>query len=111
MAPSPPRRPRRPPYCWGCGRCRPSAHTTYSGEEVYVDDEQNVLTAVWPEVVAELTTGSADGAIPPVSNAQKAWLGLVKPLTVAQGFALLSVPSSLAQEAIERDLREPILRS
>ncbi|MFF3568345.1 chromosomal replication initiator protein DnaA [Nocardia jiangxiensis] len=76
-----------------------------------MDDEQNVLTAVWPEVVAELTTGSGDGAIPPVSNAQKAWLGLVKPLTVAQGFALLSVPSSLAQEAIERDLREPILRS
>ncbi|WP_373686655.1 chromosomal replication initiator protein DnaA [Nocardia terpenica] len=32
-------------------------------------------------------------------------------MTVAQGFALLSVPSSLAQEAIERDLREPILRS
>ncbi|KZM68078.1 chromosomal replication initiation protein DnaA [Nocardia terpenica] len=76
-----------------------------------MDDEQNVLTSVWPEVVAELTTGSADGAIPPVTNAQKAWLGLVKPLTVAQGFALLSVPSSLAQEAIERDLREPILRS
>lgn len=85
--------------------------STYSGEETYVDDEQNALTAVWPEVVAELTTGSADGAIPPVTNAQKAWLGLVKPLTVAQGFALLSVPSSLAQEAIERDLREPILRS
>ncbi|WP_216892019.1 chromosomal replication initiator protein DnaA [Nocardia alni] len=76
-----------------------------------MDDEQNVLNDVWPEVVAELTTGSADGAISPVSNAQKAWLGLVKPLTVAQGFALLSVPSSLAQEAIERDLREPILRS
>lgn len=76
-----------------------------------MDDEQNVLTAVWPEVVAELTAGSTDGAIPPVTNAQKAWLGLVKPLTVAQGFALLSVPSSLAQEAIERDLREPILRS
>ncbi len=76
-----------------------------------MDDEQNVLPEVWPEVVAELTTGSADGAIPPVTNAQKAWLGLVKPLTVAQGFALLSVPSSLAQEAIERDLREPILRS
>ncbi len=85
--------------------------STYSGEETYVDDEQNVLTGVWPEVVAELTTGSTDGAIPPVTNAQKAWLGLVKPLTVAQGFALLSVPSSLAQEAIERDLREPILRS
>nr|WP_280468669.1 chromosomal replication initiator protein DnaA [Nocardia cyriacigeorgica] len=76
-----------------------------------MDDEQNVLATVWPEVVAELTTGSPDGAIPSVSRAQQAWLKLVKPLTVAQGFALLSVPSSLAQEAIERDLREPILRS
>ncbi|MGW4364882.1 chromosomal replication initiator protein DnaA [Nocardia takedensis] len=76
-----------------------------------MDDEQNVLATVWPEVIAELTTGSADGAIPPVTRAQQAWLKLVKPITVAQGFALLSVPSSLAQEAIERDLREPILRS
>ncbi|ONM49075.1 chromosomal replication initiator protein DnaA [Nocardia donostiensis] len=76
-----------------------------------MDDEQNVLATVWPEVVAELTTGSADGSIVPVTRAQQAWLKLVKPLTVAQGFALLSVPSSLAQEAIERDLREPILRS
>ncbi|MEV6274780.1 chromosomal replication initiator protein DnaA [Nocardia sp. NPDC051832] len=76
-----------------------------------MDDEQNVLATVWPEVIAELTTGSPDGAIPPVTRAQQAWLKLVKPITVAQGFALLSVPSSLAQEAIERDLREPILRS
>ncbi|WP_040787717.1 chromosomal replication initiator protein DnaA [Nocardia paucivorans] len=76
-----------------------------------MDDEQNVLAAIWPEVVAELTTGSPDGEIAPVTRAQQAWLKLVKPLTVVQGFALLSVPSSLAQEAIERDLREPILRS
>lgn len=76
-----------------------------------MDDEQNVLATVWPEVVSELTSGSADGAIGAVSRAQQAWLKLVKPLMVVQGFALLSVPSSLAQEAIERDLREPILRS
>ncbi|NUP27408.1 MAG: chromosomal replication initiator protein DnaA [Nocardia sp.] len=76
-----------------------------------MDDEQNVLATVWPEVVAELTTGSPDGAIGAVTRAQQAWLKLVKPLMVVQGFALLSVPSSLAQEAIERDLREPILRS
>lgn len=76
-----------------------------------MNDEQNPLTAVWPEVVSELTAGSADGDIASMSNAQKAWLSLVIPITVAQGFALLSVPSSLAQEAIERDLREPILRS
>ncbi|MEU4315213.1 chromosomal replication initiator protein DnaA [Nocardia sp. NPDC024068] len=76
-----------------------------------MDDEQNVLATVWPTVVAELTTGSPDGAIAAVTRAQQAWLKLVKPLMVVQGFALLSVPSSLAQEAIERDLREPILRS
>ncbi|NKY56325.1 chromosomal replication initiator protein DnaA [Nocardia flavorosea] len=76
-----------------------------------MDDEQNVLATVWPEVVTELTTGSPDGAIGAVTRAQQAWLKLVKPLMVVQGFALLSVPSSIAQEAIERDLREPILRS
>ncbi|KAA0024959.1 chromosomal replication initiator protein DnaA [Antrihabitans cavernicola] len=76
-----------------------------------MDDDPNALARVWPEVVTELIQGTADGSVPPLTGAQKAWLGLVKPLTLAQGFALLSVPSSLAQEAIERDLREPILRS
>ncbi len=74
-------------------------------------DDPNALAGVWPEVVAELTSATADGPIPSLTSAQKAWLGLVKPLTLAQGFALLSVPSSLAQEFIERDLREPILQS
>ena len=69
-------------------------------------DEPNALADVWSDVVAELT---ADGGA--LTKGQKAWLALVKPLTLAQGFALLSVPSSFAQEAIERDLREPILRS
>ena len=76
-----------------------------------MDDDANALDAAWPNVVAELTNGTADGTISPITNAQKAWLALVKPLTMAQGFALLSVPSPFAQEAIERDLREPILRS
>ncbi|WP_416037028.1 chromosomal replication initiator protein DnaA [Rhodococcus rhodochrous] len=46
-----------------------------------------------------------------LTKSQKAWLALVKPITLAQGFALLSVPSTLAQQSIERDLREPILRT
>ncbi|NLE78008.1 MAG: chromosomal replication initiation protein DnaA, partial [Rhodococcus sp.] len=69
-------------------------------------DEPNALADVWSDVVDELT---ADGGA--LTKGQKAWLALVKPLTLAQGFALLSVPSSLAQEAIERGLRGPILRS
>jgi len=73
-----------------------------------VNDDPNALANVWRDVVAELTSAS-DGAA--LTKAQKAWLALVRPLTYAQGFALLSVPSPLAQEAIERDLREPILRA
>jgi len=73
-----------------------------------VNDDPNALAIVWRDVVAELTSAS-DGAA--LTKAQKAWLALVKPLTYAQGFALLSVPSPFAQEAIERDLREPILRA
>ncbi|WP_408015847.1 chromosomal replication initiator protein DnaA [Rhodococcus chondri] len=60
---------------------------------------------MWSDVVAELAV--VDGEL---TKSQKAWLALVKPITLAQGFALLSVPSSLAQQSIERDLREPILR-
>jgi len=74
-----------------------------------VNDDPNALANVWRDVVAELTSDATDS--PKLTKAQKAWLALVRPLTYAQGFALLSVPSPLAQEAIERDLREPILRA
>lgn len=71
-----------------------------------MNDEPNALADVWADVVAELTL---DPDI--LTKSQKAWLALVKPITLAQGFALLSVPSTLAQQSIERDLREPILRT
>ncbi|QCQ93068.1 chromosomal replication initiator protein DnaA [Rhodococcus sp. SGAir0479] len=74
-----------------------------------MNDDPNALASVWRDVVAELTSDVDGGSS--LTKAQKAWLALVKPLTYAQGFALLSVPSPLAQEAIERDLREPILRA
>jgi chromosomal replication initiator protein len=70
-----------------------------------VNDEPNALADVWSDVVDELAV--ADGEL---TKSQKAWLALVRPITLAQGFALLSVPSTLAQQSIERDLREPILR-
>ncbi|NLE80176.1 MAG: chromosomal replication initiator protein DnaA [Rhodococcus sp.] len=74
-----------------------------------MNEDPNALARVWVDVVAELTSSNPGGDLPPLSRGQKAWLALVKPLTLTQGFALLSVPSSFAQEAIERDLREPIL--
>ncbi|NLV78193.1 MAG: chromosomal replication initiator protein DnaA [Rhodococcus sp.] len=70
-----------------------------------MSDEPNALADVWADVVAELTVD--DGGL---TKSQKAWLALVKPITLTQGFALLSVPSALAQQSIERDLRQPILR-
>jgi chromosomal replication initiator protein len=73
-----------------------------------LNEETNTLARVWVDVLAELT---ADKSGQPLSKAQKAMLALVRPLTLAQGFALLSVPSSFVQEAIERDLREPILET
>ncbi|MFD4369317.1 chromosomal replication initiator protein DnaA [Rhodococcus sp. NPDC058521] len=76
-----------------------------------MNEDPNALARVWVDVVAELTSSNPGGDLPPLSRGQKAWLALVKPLTLAQGFALLSVPSSFAQEAIERDLREPILHA
>jgi chromosomal replication initiator protein len=74
-----------------------------------VNDDPGALARVWPEVVTELTSDRHGGQ--PLTKGQKAWLALVEPLTLTQGFALLAVPSSFAQEAIERDLREPILHA
>ncbi|WP_241383551.1 chromosomal replication initiator protein DnaA [Rhodococcus sp. CH91] len=71
-----------------------------------MSDEPNALADVWADVVSELTIDEGG-----LTKSQKAWLALVKPITLAQGFALLSVPSTLAQQSIERDLREPILRT
>lgn len=73
--------------------------------------------AVWSAVVGELNTAdpgySTDGYSPtiPLTPQQRAWLKLVRPLTIAEGFALLSVPSSFVQNEIERHLRIPIIEA
>ncbi|NLU84481.1 chromosomal replication initiator protein DnaA [Rhodococcus sp. HNM0569] len=74
-------------------------------------EDPDALTRVWPDVVADLTSASPGGDLAPLSHSQRAWLALCRPLALVQGFALLTVPSPFAQEAIERDLREPILQA
>ena len=71
---------------------------------------------MWSDVVSELN-GEAGATFPdssdtssdtlnrPLTPQQRAWLKLVKPLTIVEGFALLSVPSSFVQNEIERHLR------
>ena len=80
------------------------------------DDPGSSFATVWSAVVSELngeasTAGaSLNGApyVPPLTPQQRAWLNLVQPLTIVEGFALLSVPSSFVQNEIERHLRTQI---
>ena len=74
------------------------------------------FASVWKSVIAELNgemdlSGYYQGKAldPPLTPQQRAWLKLVRPLTIAEGFALLSVPSPFVQNEIERHLRIPIV--
>ncbi len=78
------------------------------------EDPGSGFASVWTSVVAELNgdgdwsgDGTAQG--PALTPQQRAWLKLVRPLTIAEGFALLSVPSPFVQNEIERHLRNPII--
>jgi chromosomal replication initiator protein len=80
------------------------------------DDPGSSFATVWKAVVSELNgEPTADGLavnrttlVTPLTPQQRAWLNLVQPLTIVEGFALLSVPSSFVQNEIERHLRAPI---
>src|SRR5271156_3317302 len=86
------------------------------GDASLTDDPGSSFTTVWNAVVSELNGESTvDGLAPnrttlvtPLTPQQRAWLNLVQPLTIVEGFALLSVPSSFVQNEIERHLRTPI---
>ena len=80
------------------------------------EDPGSSFATVWSAVVSELNgelaTDSAalngEPYVPPLTPQQRAWLNLVQPLTIVEGFALLSVPSSFVQNEIERHLRTQI---
>ena len=81
------------------------------------EDPGSSFAAVWSAVVSELNGENlADGTssnggpyISPLTPQQRAWLNLVQPLQIVEGFALLSVPSSFVQNEIERHLRTQII--
>ncbi|WP_041406758.1 chromosomal replication initiator protein DnaA [Segniliparus rotundus] len=72
--------------------------------------ETSPFDAVWAEVLAQLSDESATEAFgyPPLTKQQRAWLPLAKPVSLGEGFALISVPSSFAADAFDRGLRAPI---
>ena len=80
------------------------------------EDPGSSFATVWSAVVSELNgeiSTDADALngepyVPPLTPQQRAWLNLVQPLTIVEGFALLSVPSSFVQNEIERHLRTQI---
>jgi chromosomal replication initiator protein len=79
-------------------------------------DPDPPFVAVWNNVVAELNGDTDTGdalnggpGVPVLTPQQRAWLKLVQPLVITEGFALLSVPTPFVQNEIERHLREPII--
>lgn len=80
------------------------------------DDPGVGFATVWNAVVSELNgelrpddgSGNGEPFLTPLTPQQKAWLNLVQPLTIVEGFALLSVPSGFVQNEIERHLRSQI---
>ncbi|MCV7151708.1 chromosomal replication initiator protein DnaA [Mycolicibacterium pyrenivorans] len=71
-------------------------------------DPDPPFVAIWKNVVAELN-GDGDAVNGSLTPQQRAWLKLVRPLVITEGFALLSVPTPFVQNEIERHLREPIV--
>jgi len=78
-------------------------------------DPDSSFVTVWNNVVSELNGETPFGETVNggpreqlLTAQQRAWLKLVKPLVITEGFALLSVPSAFVQNEIER-LREPIV--
>ncbi|SRX79219.1 Chromosomal replication initiator protein DnaA [Mycobacterium tuberculosis H37Rv] [Mycolicibacterium parafortuitum] len=71
-------------------------------------DPDPPFVSIWNNVVTELNGagGTGNGSLTPQ---QRAWLKLVRPLVITEGFALLSVPTPFVQNEIERHLREPIV--
>ncbi|HZC10885.1 MAG TPA: chromosomal replication initiation protein DnaA, partial [Mycobacterium sp.] len=80
------------------------------------EDVGSSFATVWNAVVSELNgeistdpaATDADPDVAPLTPQQRAWLNLVQPLQIVEGFALLSVPSSFVQNEIERHLRTQI---
>jgi len=67
------------------------------------------FVAIWNSVVTELNGDAGAGEGSSLTPQQRAWLKLVRPLVITEGFALLSVPTPFVQNEIERHLREPII--
>ena len=70
------------------------------------------LDHVWSAVLDKLTDPTlASDDNPVLSRQQQAWLRLVQPIAVVDGFAMLAAPSAIARDNIESVPRGPITRA
>ncbi|RSZ61932.1 chromosomal replication initiator protein DnaA [Corynebacterium hylobatis] len=75
-------------------------------------DEQQSLAQTWQAIKAELLDQSErpDSDIPAFTHQQRAFLGLVKPIVLVDGYAVLATPHAMAKQVIEDDLGPHIVK-
>ena len=75
-------------------------------------DEQQSLAETWQAIKAELLEQSerSDSDIPAFTHQQRAFLGLVQPIVLVDGYAVLATPHAMAKQVIEDDLGPHIVK-
>jgi len=77
-----------------------------------VADQQQSLAETWQEIKAELLNQSErpDSSIPTFTHQQRAFLGLVQPIVLVDGYAVLATPHAMAKQVIEDDFGPHIVK-
>ncbi|MDO5669902.1 MAG: chromosomal replication initiator protein DnaA [Corynebacterium sp.] len=75
-------------------------------------DQQQSLADTWQAIKAELLDQSerADSSIPTFTHQQRAFLGLVQPIVLVDGYAVLATPHAMAKQVIEDDFGPHIVK-
>lgn len=75
-------------------------------------DQQQSLAEAWQAIKAELLDQSerSDSSIPTFTHQQRAFLGLVQPIVLVDGYAVLATPHAMAKQVIEDDFGPHIVK-
>ena len=75
-------------------------------------DQQQSLAETWQAIKAELLDQSerSDSSIPTFTHQQRAFLGLVQPIVLVDGYAVLATPHAMAKQVIEDDFGPHIVK-
>ncbi|MDO5511503.1 chromosomal replication initiator protein DnaA [Corynebacterium sp.] len=75
-------------------------------------DQQQSLAETWQAIREELLSQSErpDSSIPTFTHQQRAFLGLVQPIVLVDGYAVLATPHAMAKQVIEDDFGPHIVK-